>query len=286
MNKKPITIISNDYHLKLDNGELIKNIIYQLCNTAKELQIKDVCIAGDFFDSRISQRLNVLNDAIDIFDIFYKYQINCHIIPGNHCKTSYKSNESFIDVYKFHPIVNLYDDVTIKNINGIDFTFVPFWEESILLEKLKSIKDDSIIISHFGLNESINNDGSKHDSVITKKFLNKFKKVFLGHFHQAQNIGNNIHHLPSLYQANYGEDELKGFTVLYDDLSFDIKKSKFPRYVKHIIDLNKESTKQSIQKINKLTSGVDFDDNIRFEFRGDKSKLDSFNNFSVEAKFY
>ena len=57
-----------------------------------------------------------------------------------------------------------------------------------------------------------------------------FDRVFLGHYHNAQQPTRNVFHLPSVAQNNFGEDEEKGYTVLYDDLSFETIKSDFKPY--------------------------------------------------------
>jgi exonuclease SbcD len=270
--RKPILIISNDYHIKENNVEKIKDLVQQKCDLAKSLNLKNVAILGDLFESRKSQKLETLKGVEEIFNIFKNNDIICHIIPGNHCKTIYSSNHSFLDAFKYHPSICVYDEVKEVEIKGENFTFVPFWEESILIEKLKEVKDDSIVLSHFGTNSSTNNDGKKNSSPITVASLKRFKKVFLGHFHNEEKISSNCYHRPSLYQANFDEDDNKGFTVLYDDLTYEIIKSKFKKYIKVKIDLDSIDNKE-LARLTKDNS--DSEDNIRFEFIGSEAKLRS-----------
>lgn len=50
--------------------------------------------------------------------------------------------------------------------------------------------------------------------------------MYLGHYHDYQQVGSNIFHLGSLQQNNFGEDESKGFWMLYDDCTVELLKSK------------------------------------------------------------
>lgn len=272
--KKPISIISNDQHIKDDNVEEKKGLIKQQCELAKKLGVDNVCLLGDLIDSRKSQTLKVLNGVSDIFNIFKSYNLQCHIISGNHEKVNYRSDESFLDTFKFHPNVNLYQDITEVNLHGLNITFIPFWEDDILIKKLAKAKDQSIIFSHFGTNQSKNNDGSLHNSSITVESLKRFKKVMLGHFHQMDKIGSNIYHLPSLQQNNFGEDENKGFTVLYDDGSHELVKSIFKPFIKLKIDVNKTSKKEIDDYIKEYEKQSETA-NIRFILEGTGEKIKS-----------
>ena len=74
-----------------------------------------------------------------------------------------------------------------------------------------------------------------------KTFENHFK-VFSGHYHDQQKIGN-FYHIPSIQQNNYGEDSDKGFTVLFGDGSHELVKSDFKEYIKVQVDLDTCSDK-------------------------------------------
>jgi len=83
-----------------------------------------------------------------------------------------------------------------------------------------------------------NNDGSIVEGDVEESYFDSFDLVASGHYHDWSEIGENIVYFRSAYQANFGEDDNKGFTVVYDDCSLEYIQSKFPIYRKIIIDMN------------------------------------------------
>jgi hypothetical protein len=270
--KQPIALISNDWHLKRDNIDLIKDLIRQKCELAVKLGIKRIFALGDLMDSRKSQTLDVLKGFEGVLDIVGSYGIELATIPGNHEKSNYSSDESFLEPFKHHPNFILFSNIDERCIQKHNIHFLPFWEDSIMVEKLKQVPDNAIVFSHFGTNSSTNNDGTKHNTPITIESLKRFKKVFLGHFHNKEEVTKDIIHLPSLYQQNYGETNLKGFTILYDDLSYEIHKAKFPEYIKIKIDIDKVDNKE-LDRL--MRENANSDNNVCFEFLGSENKLKS-----------
>ena len=80
--KKPIALFSNDWHLKKDNIDKIKDLVNQKCELAKKLYLFRVYVLGDVFDSRKSQTLDVLKAFEEILDIFKYHNIQCFMFPG------------------------------------------------------------------------------------------------------------------------------------------------------------------------------------------------------------
>jgi exonuclease SbcD len=243
---------------------------------------------GDVFNSRKSQTLLVLKTFEKILDIVQEYNLEMWCIPGNHDKTSYESNESFLDQYKHHPnlhLVSLSGGIPFKEAN-IFLRFIPFFSESRWLEQYNSFIEymgedwqkttRNILCSHIAVNGSQNNDGSKVESTIKPSLFKDFDKVFLGHYHQMQQIGSNIYHLPSIQQNNFGEDEEKGFTVLYDDGSHELVKSSFKPFIKVKIDVNKTSKEEINNYINEYQKQSE-NAHIRFILEGNEEILKSIN---------
>lgn len=273
MSKKVVSILSNDWHLSESTSNSLINLTHQLCNLCKEHNVDNISILGDVFQSRAGQVPQNLNTLTKIFDILKENTIVAHIIPGNHDKYLYSSNDSYLDVYNYHPNVNVYRDVTQVNLNGLNVVFVPFWEDSILVEKLKTLEKGDIILSHFGVNGSQNNDGSKHESdSITVSLLKKFKKVLLGHYHNQHQVSSNIFHLPSIQQNNFGEDTQKGFTLLYEDGSHELVKSKFKEYKSVTIDVKGKSQKDINELVREYTGS---ECNVRVELVGEQNLVNS-----------
>src|SRR5690606_9186694 len=97
--KKPIALILTDTHLKPDNISLVENIFDQAIAKCKELKIDTILHGGDWFNSRTGQPLSVLKATQRIIDKFKDNKIMVAIIAGNHDRTDYDSEDSFLDVF-------------------------------------------------------------------------------------------------------------------------------------------------------------------------------------------
>lgn len=268
--KKPIIVIWNDSHLKTGNEQEVLKSVQHLVKFCVEKNIKDVVFAGDLFDSRSFQRQEVLKTADAILNLFYINDLTLTMFPGNHDKTIYASYDSFLDIYRYHPNVYLYNDVTNIEIGGVKITLLPFFSNDMLVPKIEEHEGGDILISHFEMNGSSNLGHVIDDSPINRGMLKKWKKTYLGHFHNTMEITKDIVHLPSLRQNNFGEDSNKGFSIIYDDLSYEIVPGDFRKFSKVKIDLNNVTIKELKKLIQVHQDSTDI---VRFEITGDENKL-------------
>lgn len=275
--RKAIVVNSNDWHLKTENLQAITELVVQQCELAKSLGVNVLTCTGDVFESRSSQRLDVLKAFENILDIVYDRGMILHCIPGNHDKTVYSSKESFLDPYKHHPGIMLYDELSPGIVNGVDgmtFMFLPYFSEPDYIERLDSVKckrgDRVVLFTHVGITGSINNDLTLVENGLKVNMFDKFYKVFSGHYHDPQQIGKNFFHTPAITQKDFGENTEKGFVVLYDDMSHDIVFSKFKKFLKIKIDLDKlnEEDVATLVRFHKNS-----DSNVRFEFIGSENMV-------------
>ena len=269
--RKPIAINSNDWHIDESNLGEIPGLISQKIKLAKEKGVKTLICTGDIFQSRKAQKESVLNCFKSILDDIYTNNMILYAIPGNHDKTDYKSFSSFLDPFDTHPALKLMTTTTKVTISNVECYFIPFFEEQIWLQEFKKIpvKYD-ILFSHIAVNGSVNNNHTKVESSITPGLF-KDVEVFLGHYHNYQDVAVNIHHLPSLKQNNFGENDLKGFTVIYDDCSFEIVKSDFKKYVTYNVNVRDINFKKLMQQYSEET----FNSYIKVKLTGPKSEIKS-----------
>lgn len=281
--KRPIALISNDWHLEENNADQVISVILQKIEYYNSLQDKNVrfiCL-GDVFDSRKSQKEATLLAFNRILDLIHDDKIVLDCIPGNHDKTDYNSLNSYLDVFYHHPALNLYNDTAYFQVNGIRFLFQPFISEDKWIQSIEQVKtkktidlSNTVLLSHIAVNGSINNDNTKVESRITKDFLSDFRLILLGHYHNTHQVSKNIIHLPSIRQKNFGEDKIKGFTVLYDDFSYEIIKCVSKEYITLTLDaskVNSETINDIIDEFNKNKDNV----NLRVEFRGSVAEAKS-----------
>ena len=295
--KKPLIVGSTDWHIKDDNADIIFDLVKQQCEIAKELKVDNLMCLGDVFNSRKSQTLKVLNTFRRILDMIDDYNLKLIVISGNHDKTSYENKESFLDSFRHHPAIFLIDMVgaiPFKEHN-LHLHFMPFFKEDVWEDQFneyikgylgltgdKQLEGINIFCSHIAITGSRNNDGKRVESNISHKSFRHFDKVLLGHYHDSQKIGKNIYHIPSIQQNNFGEDEDKGFTILYSDGSHETVNSKFKPYIKVKIDLD-EVDKKGVNKMIEDYSKETGSKNVRFVLSGSEDKLKSVNKELIRS---
>lgn len=269
-----------DVHIHEKNTDLVKDLVQQLIEYCLKNKIDVIIQGGDIFNSRKGQSIETLDCFSDILTELHKNSIRMYGIAGNHDKNDYESAKSYLNVFRYHPSYIYIEDLTsVTSIhNDYNFILLPFFkEDTILYDKIISaislIKEGkkNILVTHCAIEGVKNNDGSVVNNRITKDMLNKFDKVLVGHYHNEQ-IFDNVHYMGSFYQANYGEDNKKGFWSLSYDGKFKHIKTKFPEYKKVMIDLDLTTPLETEELIKEYKSDYD---NIRFNFKGTKEQLNS-----------
>ena len=273
MAKNPLFIIFNDIHLKPGNEEETIASIRHLIAYALDNNIKKTIFAGDLFHSRSNQRESVLNACDEIFKLLHEAGLEIYVFPGNHDKTSYFNYSSFLKAYRFHPGVTYTEGILNFEIEGKKITLVPFFDDSILVPMLEEAEGGDILVSHFEMKGSSHLGKTSEKSTITRTTLKKWKKTYLGHYHNTHEITPNIIHLPSLRQQDFGEDDKKGFSVIYDDLSYEIIQGVFKKFTKIVVNIDTTDS-TAIKALIKTHSNSE--DTIRFELVGEESKLKAF----------
>ena len=268
--KKPIAIIFNDIHLKAGNEEAVISSIKHMIEVANEKGIKRVLFAGDLFHSRSFQRQSILLTLDKILRLFKLNGIEADFIPGNHDKTTYASHDNFLDVFSHYPNFNLHTSLSVIDVEGVSVTMLPFFSDDLLIPMIEEAKGTDVLISHFEMAGSTNLGKTSEKTSINKKLLSKWEKTYLGHYHNHHEITKDIVHLPSMIQDNFGEDDNKGFSILYDDLSYEIVLGKFRRFLKIVVNLDDINTSELKEIIKTHSNSLD---TIRFEFIGEESKL-------------
>lgn len=281
--------IFTDPHLKSNNIDSVTEAIIQGLNFCKQKGIKDVVCLGDVFDSRVSQKQDVLVAWDSILDEFDRNKIKFHVIRGNHDSTNYRSSDSFLKPYKHHPMLNLIDDMAVIVIGDFVFYCIAFYEEDLWLERFEEltkegIEKNSILLTHMAFQGSTNNDGTKVQSTLKPSLFKKFKRVLAGHYHNSQNISSNIVHLGSLLQNDFGEDEEKGFWFLDKNGEVDLfKLSGVTSFRKIEIDLDNITQKQAaaiIETFEKNNPGC----RLRVELTGETASIKAFDGSDFKVK--
>ena len=232
MKKEAIALLMNDLHITSDNIlEFNKNWkeALQIC---KERKIIDLIIGGDIFTARASQTLPVLLAVKDALVAATIQGLYVTIAYGNHDCSNAKSIESYCHLYSSVENVNVIDTYKRINFNAdIQLCAVSYFPEN---DGFKEVLDNAIEEcrhTRFGLENTIlyiheGVHGALGDFEIDKEcpqeWFEGFKAVLCGHYHNRVKIkGTNIEYIGASRQCNFGEDEMKGYTILYSDGSYE-----------------------------------------------------------------
>lgn len=279
-----LALMLTDSHLKEDTVDINLSIWRQAIQECKKRGLDQIYHLGDAFNSRKAQSILVLNTFNQILQELHDAGIHLNIIPGNHDKTDYQSEDSFLDPFMFHPGVNIWPKGDVSRLgDNLSLFQMPFFDEKsgkygeivsplldIAIQEKKSGRVN-ILLTHIGVNEAVMNGGSVIEGHLDGSMFDVFDKVYVGHFHDYQELRKGkIVYMGSCYQANFGEDSKKGFQILKTDGSIEFVQTEFPRFIKVPLNIDKVS-KEDLTEIKKEYEGST--DNIRLEFTGSKESL-------------
>ena len=230
--KVPCILLFNDIHVSNDNIPEFKLNWNEALNICDKYDISEIAIGGDLFQSRASQTLDVLLAVHDALLEAEKRQIEIIIANGNHDKVNQEAIRGYCHVFDQHENVDVVDDYYIAGYPGFDlFIMAYFPENGSFTERLQDIIQNNlsetkqnILYIHEGINGAL---AQSSDKELPAKLFEPFDKVLVGHYHNRTKIkGTVIEYIGSSRQHNFGEDEDKGYTLLYSDGSYEFIKNQ------------------------------------------------------------
>lgn len=243
-NKTPIALLLNDIHVSKDNiPEFQKNWDEALA-ICDHYRISDIVIGGDLWQSRSAQTLSTLMAVRQAIIKATKAGITLTIAEGNHCKVDQESILGYSHLFSEYPNVYVVDDYTVidigKNVSLYIMSYFP--ENGSFTERLKDIVENdfdseqyNILYIHEGINGALSTPNEKE---LPTSIFKDFDKVLVGHYHDRCVITNtNIEYIGSSRQHNFGEDEEKGYTILFSDGSYEFVKNQVNTRYK-VMELN------------------------------------------------
>lgn len=215
-------ILAADIHLGVPNRT--DDIIWALRvlrEYARENDITEIIILGDLYHDRTAINIGVINTSLDFFQHTKNdYGQNWIIFPGNHdmyLKHSWGSNSLRV-VRDYTTII---DDIKLLTLDERRLWIVPFIDrESVYMDVIKKVEEkhepDDILLTHIGVKSATLNTCFllKHWSFVD--FTDsKFRTVYTGHFHSAQQVGTNLWYPGSIIPFKMDEGDVShGFLDL------------------------------------------------------------------------
>jgi DNA repair exonuclease SbcCD nuclease subunit len=213
--------IFGDLHIKNDKIQWFEEYFVKCFETAEFSVVKTVVFLGDIFHDRSAVSLPCFECFERLMARLAKKGLRVIIVRGNHDLYSYDSYSSILDKAVknavndsgfgdfIQPLVNVPKYVGIGGAVFINYTYHD------TLKMLDTCLDGDVIFGHFATEDCLI-AGEKFKDGVSRAYLKRFRKVFLGHIHDGQEYGN-IHHLPSVYQSDFGESPNKYFIIVDED---------------------------------------------------------------------
>ena len=244
----PCLLLLNDIHISKDNIPAFKANWQEAIDICRKMDVKEIAIGGDLFFSRAAQTLEVLLAVHDALLTAAEHGIHLTIAEGNHDKVNQENERGYCHVFDQHSNVLVCDEFVSLPL-GDDCRFVLhmmgyFPEDGSFCTRLDRLKEEALdpkrlnfLYIHEGINGAL---AQPNDKELPAKIFEEFDKVFVGHYHNRTIIDKTrIEYIGSSRQHNFGEDEDKGYTVIYTDGSHEfIKNQANTRY--RVIDVAAE----------------------------------------------
>lgn len=244
MKNQACALLLNDIHVSKDNiAEFHKNWneALELCRSNK---IHDIIVGGDMFQSRSAQTLSTLLAVREaILKATKQYNLNIVLANGNHDSVDQEAIEGYCHIFSDYENVEVVDDLLIidysEDMNLIVMSYFPengsFTERLYKAESGRDFSKKNILYIHEGIRGGLT---TPSDDELPASLFDGFSKTLVGHYHNRKKIANtNIEYIGSSRQHNFGEDEEKGYTILYADGSTKFIKNEVNQRYK-VIDID------------------------------------------------
>lgn len=233
----------------------------EMCTYSRKNNINRICILGDLFHNKSIVYITAQSVLLSI--VRGNRDIEFIVLDGNHDLSSMTGDGvsaiECLDTEK--NVITIHKTTKIDNI-----LFVP-WDPKTMIDDIKKGKAE-YLMSHIGLNEGMLNSGISLISDIGLKDLKQYKKVYLGHYHTPQEVGN-VTYIGSAIHLDWNDkNQIKRFIDFDSDSGNEISipTTCYTKYFEYDIT---ESNKNEILKLAtisksegchiKINKNTDFD---------------------------
>jgi len=196
---------------------------------------------GDFFDSRQSINLKVLNLGMSIAEEFSAiFGDGVYFILGNHDIWAKDTNDiNSLRSIKWIPGITVFDEPVSANFSDRSFLFMPWRKDHKTEEETLDFSEPhDVLCCHADIRGLKFNRYVNVESGSAREKFKKFGRVYSGHIHYAQRT-ENIVMLGSPYEITRSDmDNQKSITLLHlSDMSETIFDNNFsPKFKKFFFD--------------------------------------------------
>lgn len=245
----------NDIHVSKDNiPEFHKNWDEALA-ICKEKGIGDIIVGGDLWQSRAAQTLDVLLAVRDAINKTINQGVHLTLAEGNHDLVDQEALLGYSHIFDGYKDVDVVGDYSIIGFGEVDLYIMSYFPENgsftERLEKMIAENDSDgfkkILYIHEGIRGGLTQPS---DDELPTGIFKAFDAVLVGHYHDRKKIpGTKIEYVGSSRQHTFGEDEEKGYTILFEDGSYEFVKNQVNIRYKNIEVKYDELGESLIQEI-------------------------------------
>lgn len=239
---KPVALLMNDLHISKDNILEFEKNWNEALSVCEEYGIDQILIGGDVFTTRNVQHLMPVKTVMRCLDRTHAKGIKTTISFGNHDCPIYGERDSWCDILAYIPGVTIINDFKIIDLGDKALAMVAYFpEETMMVGKLEEVdkclkekgfdSSDTILYLHSGVHGALG--GFDVPNEMPQEPLLKYNRVLCAHYHNRIIIADtDIEYIGSSRAHTFGEDEDKGYTLLYADGSISFVKNEVnTRYV-------------------------------------------------------
>lgn len=229
--KNPIALLVNDLHVDKNNIAEFEKNWNEALSVCQQKRVEDLVVGGDIFTTRSSQPLSVLLSVQHCLEKARSKGIYVTIAPGNHDLVDQEMTESYCHLYKHIDGVEVIDTYGSLDYAEISIGVIAYFPETgSFMNKLEELKEmfkhdevklkNVILYLHEGIHGGVGNMDIPGE--LPNNIFGEFKEVLVGHYHNYNHIdGTNVTYIGSSRQHNFGEDDYKGYTLVYEDGSWE-----------------------------------------------------------------
>lgn len=261
--KQPVALLMNDIHISKDNISEFQINWDEALRICQERNICDIIIGGDLWQSRSSQTLDVLIAIKQAIIKATTLGINLTIAEGNHCKINQESILGYSHIFSEYPNVYVVDTYTVMDISDKVILYIMgyFPENGSFIEHLQQLIEQdfdkttyNILYIHEGIKGGLT---TPSENELPTNIFEPFDAVLVGHYHDRKKIpGTHIEYIGASRQHNFGENEDKGYTILFDDGTYEFVQNQANTRYK-TLNINLAEIKKYGDKLPELSDEKD-----------------------------
>lgn len=231
----PVALLLNDIHVSKDNVPEFHKNWDEALDICKTNEIEYLIVGGDMWMSRSAQTLNTLLAVREaILKATKQYGLYIIIANGNHDLVDQESILGYNHIFSDYESVEVIGDYTeIDLTDGVSLWIMSYFPENgSFIKRLQDLQENccinrakkNILYIHEGIRGGL---ATPSDDELPANLFSAFDATLVGHYHNRKQIpGTNIEYIGASRQHNFGEDEEKGYTILYSNGSTEFVKNE------------------------------------------------------------